>query len=112
MNQYNSFMDWKKNQSERNKKIITALERLLKTINPNLSKTVKWGQGCFLNNEKHVIYIHTKPDYVQLGFYYGSSLEDPKNLLQGNGKYVRFIAIKEVKDINEILFTAIIKQVL
>lgn len=110
MKQHQSFSQWKEDQSGRNQDLIEALEALIFKIAPNLERNVKWGQGCFLDTNAPIIYIHTKPDLIQLGFYAGSFLEDPERLLKGKGKFVRFIIIKELSDINEIAFTKIIEQ--
>lgn len=111
MKQHDSFAEWKKDQSKVNQKLISSLEKLIQTISPNLIKSVKWGQGCFINIDKAIMYIHTEPDYIQLGFYNGSSLNDPLKLLKGKGKYIRFIIIKNNTDINIKTFTALINQV-
>lgn len=112
MKKYDSFIDWKNDQSNENQTLISSLQKLIKEVGPQLTLSVKWGQGCFLDVGRHVMYIHTKPNYIQLGFYNGYSLEDPAGLLQGNGKFVRFIAIKSKKDIDADNFKALINQVI
>jgi len=111
MKSYESFSDWKKDQSAKNQKLINSLQRLIKKIAPHLTTTVKWGQGCWVDNDKPKIYIHTEADHVQFGFYSGSSLKDSYKLLAGKGKYVRFIKIYSPEDINPKAFSDLIKQV-
>ncbi|MEX0896049.1 MAG: DUF1801 domain-containing protein [Patescibacteria group bacterium] len=111
MKAYESFSDWKNDQSEDNKKLISALESLIKKIAPHFEKSVKWGQGCWIFEEKPRAYIHTESDYIQLGFYNGSSLDDPKKLLQGKGKFIRFVIIEDTQDIDESALTDLLKQV-
>lgn len=93
MSVYTSFMDWKNNQSLDNQEIIFGLESLIKRIAPHLTTTVKWGQGCFVNGKSPRIFLHTEPEYVQLGFYNGSELTDTYGLLEGKGKYVRHVKV-------------------
>jgi len=111
MKSYASISDWKQDQSVKNKKLITGISKFIDLVAPGLETTVKWGQGCWTKSNKHKLFIHCKPDHVQLGFYNGSQLNDPLKLLQGKGKYVRHIKIFSVHDIDETSFKKIIKQV-
>lgn len=112
MKAYGSYLDWKKDQSLKNRKIISALERLIKKTAPSLDTIVKWGQGCWVLNDTPRMYIHTEPDHVQLGFYAGSRLKDPEKFLVGAGKYVRHMKIRSTKDIDEGIIVNFIKQVI
>jgi len=46
MKAYASFAAWKRDQSAENRKLITALSRIVKESAPDFNPTVKWGQGC------------------------------------------------------------------
>lgn len=111
MKAHGSYEEWKKDQSRNNTKLINALQKLVKKTAPTFSTIVKWGQGCFVQENTPKMFIHTEPDHVQLGFYAGSKLKDPEKLLVGNGKYVRHVKVYDSKDINEPAFMAFIKQV-
>jgi hypothetical protein len=111
MKTYESFSDWRADQSTNNQLFIDELRKLIQDIAPHLTTSVKWGQGCWLNNSKPVLYIHAEANFVQLGFFRGSSLNDPDALLKGNGKYIRHIKIEEKSDIDVLAFTEIIEQV-
>jgi len=111
MKAYESFSEWKNDQLDKNQKLITALQRLIKKTAPHFTTTVKWGQGCWVNENKPRVYIHAEDDGVQLGFYNGSSLKDPQDLLEGQGKFVRFIRIHTSKDIDAKAFADLILQV-
>jgi hypothetical protein len=111
MKPYHSFAEWKKDQSEKNQKLITSLERLIKKHSSHLVQSVKWGQGCFLNDDKPIMYIHAESEYIQLGFYNGSALVDPAGVLEGKGKYIRFVIIKSNKDVQKDILSALIHQV-
>jgi len=69
------------------------------------------GQGCWLNDKTPKVYCHTKEEYIELGFYGGSSLKDPNGLLEGKGKFVRHVKIHTLKDIDEAACTQLILQV-
>ncbi len=110
MKSYESFSAWEKEESKTNK-LTKVVSRHIQAAAPHLDTTVKWGQGCFLKKGKPVIYIHTEPDHVQLGFYNGSALKDPDRQLEGKGKYVRHVKIVTGKDIPSKGTDYFIKQV-
>lgn len=111
MKAYASFADWKKDQSAKNKRLITALQRVVKGCAPHLVTTVKWGQGVFADGDVQKIFMHTEDDHVQFGFYRGSSMKDPKGLLEGKGKYVRHVKIRTPKDIDAKALNPLVLQV-
>lgn len=110
MKNYTSFSEWREDQSDRNQELIKELQALIKKTAPQLTTTVKWGQGCWVDSNSPRVFIHTEDDHVQLGFYNGSSLKDPEELLSGNGKYVRFIKVYNQEAIDPDEYTALIQQ--
>jgi len=112
MKQYNSFSDWKNNQSPKNRKLITEVSKVICDVAPKLETVVKWGQGCWTEGKNHKVFIHSASDHVQLGFYVGSKLKDPKNLLQGTGKFVKHVKVFLSEDIDETALKNLIKQVI
>lgn len=110
MKNYASFSEWEEDQSYRNQELIKELQALIEGVAPQLTTTVKWGQGCWVDGNSPRIFIHTEDDHVQLGFYSGSSLKDPEGLLSGNGKYVRFIKVYSQEDIDPDEYSALIQQ--
>ena len=111
MKSYNSFSDWKEDQSPKNKKLITEVSKVITNVAPKLETVVKWGQGCWTEGKNHKVFIHSAPDHVQLGFYVGSTLKDPKKLLEGGGKFVKHVKVFSSEDIDEIAFKNLIRQV-
>jgi len=112
MKAYGTFAEWKRDQSAQNTRLINALARLIKATAPELSPTVKWGQGCWTLEDAPKVYIHAERDHVQFGFYAGSKLEDPAGLLVGNGKHVRHVKVYTAKDIPREALVGFLKQVL
>ena len=111
MRQYDGYDDWRTDQSAKNQQLIGALQQLIEEVAPHLATTVKWGQGCFADGDVHRIYLHAADDHVQLGFYEGSSLADPAGLLEGSGKYVRHVKVRETTDVDPESFASLIRQV-
>ena len=82
----------------------------MKRAEPGLSEAVKWGNGCWIGNNGPVAYVYSAADYVQFGFSRGSSLKDPRGLLEGKGKYVRHAKVRESSAIDEQSFAALLRQ--
>jgi hypothetical protein len=61
---------------------------------PN-QKIIGYGVGP-KKMSQHFCYIAAQREYVNLGFYYGADLPDPEGLLEGTGKKLRHIKVKEV----------------
>jgi len=110
MKAYASFDAYLEDQSAKNQKVIRALRRFVKRVAPKLTESVKWGNGCWVNDKGPVAYVYSDSDHVQFGFFRGASLEDPKGLLQGKGAYVRHTKVRRTADIDERAFAALLKQ--
>lgn len=110
MKAYASYAEWKKDQSLKNRRLIGALERIIEGVSPEWQRFVKWGQGCWVNEGVPKVYLHTEPDHVQLGFYYGVKMKDPDKLLVGSAKHVRHVKVRTPKDIHAEQLEALIEQ--
>ena len=110
MKRYASFDAYLADQPRRNQTIIRALRKFVKRVAPELRESVKWGNGCWLHEEDPVSYVYSGEDHVQFGFFGGSALEDPRGLLEGQGKYVRHIKLRKSADIDERAFRALLRQ--
>jgi len=110
MKAYANFDDYLKDQNPGNQSIIRALRRFVKRTEPGLSEAVKWGNGCWVGSNGPVVYVYAATGYVQFGFFRGSSLSDPRGLLEGTGQYVRHIKVHAVSGINERAFAKLLKQ--
>jgi hypothetical protein len=110
MKAYASFDDYLRDQSPKNQTIIRALRRFVKRVEPGLSEAVKWGNGCWVGSHGPVAYVYSAVDYVQFGFFRGSSLKDPKGLLEGKGEYVRHAKVRTPSAIDERAFAALLRQ--
>lgn len=110
MKAYASFDKYLAAQSPENRAIIRSLRRFVKRIAPKLGEAVKWGNGCWVGSDGPVAYVYSDAEYVQFGFFNGSSLKDPKGLLQGKGQYVRHIEVRDRSAIDERAFAALLRQ--
>jgi len=110
MKKFANFDDYLKDQTPGNQAIIRALRRFVKRVEPGLSEAVKWGNGCWIGSNGPVAYVYSATGYVQFGFFNGSSLKDPKRLLEGKGKYVRHTKVRDPSEIDEGAFAALLRQ--
>jgi hypothetical protein len=110
MKAYASYAEWKQDQSAKNQRLITALGRVIEAAAPHLVETVKWGQGCWADEGEPKVYLHAEEDHVQLGFYRGSTMKDPGQLLVGNAKHVRHVKVRTARDIDRDAFSQLIAQ--
>jgi hypothetical protein len=110
MKAYATFDLFLADKPAKNQKIIRALRRFVKKTAPSLVESVKWSNGCWLKDKTVVAYVYSDKDWVQFGFIRGSSLKDPKKLLDGNGEYVRHIKVRTVADIDPKTFGALLRH--
>ena len=69
-------------------------------------KIIGYGIGPKKMSE-HFTYIAPFKNHVNLGFYYGVELPDPHQLLNGTGKKLRHVKIRNLSDITPELGTLI-----
>jgi hypothetical protein len=110
MKAYATFDLYQADQSAKNRKIIAALRSFVARTLPKLEESVKWGNGCWLRDTVPVAYVYSAPDHVQLGFFRGAELADPRGLLEGKAQYVRHIKVRAADDIDEKAFAALLRQ--
>jgi hypothetical protein len=110
MKAYESFDDYLEDQGSKNQEIIRALRKFVKRVEPGLSEAVKWGNGCWTNRNGPVAYVYSDSGCVQFGFFNGSSLKDPKRLLEGKGRYVRHTKVHAPSEIDQRAFAALLRQ--
>lgn len=110
MKAYATFDLYLADQPAANQKIIRALRKFVARTSPELEEFVKWGNGCWIKGKVPIAYVYAAPDYTQFGFIPGSSLKDPRGLLEGEGQYVRHIKLRSISDIDEKAFGALLRQ--
>jgi hypothetical protein len=86
--------------------IATRLRALMVDVYPDVvevpwpkQRIAGYGVGPKKMSE-HFCYIGTHSAHVNLGFYYGAGLPDPEGLLEGTGKKLRHIKVRDVEDVD------------
>jgi len=81
------------------RKSINRLRAVVKGAFPELEERMRWMKVGYLVSKKDVYRIYPSSDHVNLSFWQGSALSDPKGLLEGTGKGMRHVKIFEVEDV-------------
>ncbi len=79
--------------------MVEALRLLMLTVAPDAREELKWGQPWY-GVKKGVCYIAAFKDHVNLGFTRGTELADPAQRLEGTGKGMRHVKIRNPKEID------------
>lgn len=97
------------------KPVCSALRRLIGSLHKEFVEVVwprqeiaSYGVGPKKMSE-HYAYIGVQRSHVNLGFYYGTTLPDPKGLLEGTGKKLRHVKILDVASAKSPAVTALLK---
>ena len=58
----------------------------------------------------HYAYIGVQASHVNLGFYHGASLRDPSGLLEGTGRKLRHVKIRDLGSAKRPAITLLLRQ--
>lgn len=107
-----------KAENETIRTIALTLRKIILIDYPEAVEVVRLGDGaaCYgvgpkKMSEAHV-YIMPKTKYVNLGFFHGSNMPDPQNLLEGSGKKMRHIKIQTTQQTQKPEIKTIISEAL
>lgn len=112
MKAYATFAAYLADQRPGNQRVIRALRKFVKAAAPELRESVKWGNGCWIDERGPVAYVYSDADHVQFGFFNGARLRDAKGLLQGKGAYVRHAKVRTSADIDHAAFKELLQEAL
>lgn len=84
------------------------LRALVKKTLPNAVETIKWGNITYLLNGKNLSWLLFYKDHVDFGFFMGAKLKS--KLLEGTGKCLRHIKVRNPADINVREFKRLLKE--
>ncbi|MCA8912867.1 MAG: DUF1801 domain-containing protein [Planctomycetes bacterium] len=91
------------------KDVVLALAALVRKAAPKAEESIKWAQPVW-SQSGPFCYMKAFKKYVNLGFWRGAELDDPKGLLEGTGKKMRHVRVESVKDIPAAALKNFIKQ--
>ena len=93
----------------RDREIVRGLAALIQKAAPHAEVSIKWGIPWWQLNGL-LCTVYSTGDHVNFGFSRGTELADPAGLLEGTGKLMRHIKLRDVKEIRKAKFTALVKQ--
>jgi hypothetical protein len=103
---HGSFDDALAKSSEHVQEIARRLRDMIVDVYPDVvevpwpkQRIVGYGVGPKKMSE-HFCYIGAHRDHVNLGFYYGAELPDPDGLMEGTGKKLRHIKVRDTEGID------------
>lgn len=80
-------------------KVVRGLRILVKGAVPGTKETVNaWGIPTFEAKDPFCFCMVGK-NHVTFGFHFGTSLADPERLLEGTGKNIRHVKLRNVEDL-------------
>ena len=97
-----AFDDWRTDAMKR-------LREVVKEGAPHSAVGIKWAQPVWEWNGS-MIWMKAYPKHVDIGFWRGTEMDDPKKVLTGDGERMRHIKITSVKDIPADALRDLVKQ--
>ena len=89
--------------------IAESLRRLILDADSELSESIKWSNPTFEKGGK-VCYLAATKAYVSLGFFNGAALTDPEGIIEGSGKKMRHVKVRNFSDIRSELLSSWVRQ--
>jgi hypothetical protein len=89
--------------------IVSSVRRVVREAAPDAKESLKWSQPVYEINGPFC-YVRAFKDYVNLGFWRGADLQDPKGLLQGSGDKMRHVQLRSMDDVDEGQFADFVRQ--
>jgi len=83
------------------REVLNCIRELLYEVVPEVTEAIKWGVPTFSFQGKNICYIAGFKKHVSLGFYDGTMLNDPQYILNGTGKYMRYIKLRNIQEIEK-----------
>ncbi len=97
-----AFDDWRTDAMKR-------LREVVKEGAPHSAVGIKWAQPVWEWNGP-MIWMKAYPKHVNIGFWRGTELEDPKKVLTGDGERMRHIKLTSVEEIPADALRELVRQ--
>jgi hypothetical protein len=88
------------------------LRDIIIEVHPKIVERIKWGNLTFVYNENNIASVYSSEtiSHINLAFFKGTLMPDPRRLLEGTGKGMRHLKIHSEKDINKKQIISWIKE--
>jgi hypothetical protein len=91
-------------------KLIRQTRALVKSVAPKAEEKAYSGWPLRIRSDRGIVAIGGFRDHVNVNFGRGTSLDDPKGLLEGTGKNLRHVKVRTVTDARSPDLRALVKQ--
>ena len=92
--------DWFKTSKNPKTDEMEAIRNIILNINRGITENIKWNAPNFMYNDENICTINPKAKtHVALNFHDGAAINDPLNLLEGEGKKVRVAKFKDFAEV-------------
>jgi len=98
------------NATEEQIVILEALRKLIHETVKDVSEEIKWNFPVF-TQEKDFAYLRFAKKHITLGFYNIDKIQDPDNLLEGEGNTLKHIKIKNADAIDSRIISQWLKEI-
>lgn len=95
---------------ETQKQMMTEIRALIHAIVPGVKESIKWGRPVF-STHTDFAYFKTGKTYLSFGFFKIEKIFGDADLLEGTGKEMRHIKLKQPADLKPAILKRWIKQV-
>ncbi len=89
--------------------VLRAAKDVLDEGLPGARVGLKWGYPTW-TGERNVASLIAYEEYVNLAFFQGARLPDPKKLLTGTGVSMRHVKLRSVKDLKDPAVKALVRN--
>ena len=88
---------------------IAAIRQIVREAAPKATESIKWAQPVWEENGPFA-WLKAYKSTINLGFWRGVELSDPKGLLEGDGDLMRHVKIAGMEDLNRPAFKRFVTQ--
>jgi hypothetical protein len=89
--------------------VVARARHIVRENAPEATEAIKWSQPVFSTNGP-CVYIRAFKNSVNVGFWWGVHLDDPKGVLEGTGDKMRHVKLTSVQDVDEEALADLVRQ--
>ena len=89
--------------------VADGLRRVILDSCPDLVESIKWGNPAYEKGGL-VCYLAATKAYVSLGFFNGAALTDSEGIIEGTGKKMRHVKVRNLGDIPDAQFSSWVQE--
>ena len=93
--------NWMKHHSDELGTVATYWFKIMRECGEDVRETLHDGYPTACVGDAAFAYVGAFKAHVNVGFFCGAELSDPKTLLEGTGKYMRHVKIKPGLDVDD-----------